>query len=68
MRMTNAACVAILGSIFIFVSTSFVSAGEIYTWTDKDGNLHITEHPPPKGAKLKEVTTYSAIPFRLRLF
>ena len=62
MRMTNTVCVSILGSIFILVSTSYLPAAEIYTWTDKDGNLHITEHPPPKGAKLKEVTTYSGKP------
>ncbi len=62
MRMTNTVCVTILGSIFIWVSASYLSAAEIYTWTDKDGNLHITEHPPPKGAKLKEVTTYSEKP------
>ena len=62
MRMTNPVCVTVLGSIFIWVSTSYLPAAEIYTWTDKDGNLHITEYPPPKGAKLKEVTTYSDKP------
>ena len=62
MRMTNTVCIAIIGSIFILVSMSYLPAAEIYTWTDKDGNMHITEHPPPKGAKLKEVTTYSDRP------
>ena len=62
MRKTNPVCVTILGSIFIWISTAYLPAAEIYTWTDKDGNLHITEHPPPKGAKLKEVTTYSDKP------
>ena len=32
---------------------------ELYTWTDEDGNLHMTQYPPPEGAKLKEVTSYS---------
>ena len=62
MRMTNPVCVTILCSIFILISAFNLSAAEIYTWTDKNGNLHITEHPPPKGAKLKEVTTYSDEP------
>ena len=62
MRMTKTVCVSILGSILILVSTSYLPAEEIYTWTDKDGNLHITNSPPPKGATLNEVTTYSDRP------
>lgn len=57
--MKNAACLTILGLIFILVSASYLPAAEIYTWTDKDGNLHITKDPPPKGTQLKEVTPYS---------
>jgi hypothetical protein len=57
--MKNAVCLTILGSILILVSAPYLPAAEIYTWTDKDGNLHITKSPPPKGSKLKEVTSYS---------
>ncbi len=60
MRIKNAVCLIILSSIFIWVSASYLPAAEIYTWTDKDGNLHITKSPPPKGAKLKEVTEYTS--------
>ena len=59
MRTKIAIGLAILGSIFIFAGVSHLPAEEIYTWTDKDGNLHITKHPPPKGSKLKEVTEYT---------
>ena len=62
MRMTNTVCVTILCSIFTLITAFHLPASQIYTWIDKDGNLHITEHPPPKGAKLKEVTTYSDEP------
>jgi hypothetical protein len=58
--MKNVIFRIILSSIFIWISASNLPAAEIYTWTDKDGNLHITESPPPKGAKLKEVTPYSS--------
>jgi hypothetical protein len=58
--MKNVIFRIILSSIFIWISASNLPAAEIYTWTDKDGNLHITESPPPEGAKLKEVTPYSS--------
>jgi len=38
--------------------TAELSADKLYTWTDEKGNLHITEHPPPKNAKTKDVMTY----------
>ena len=60
MRTKSVFYLIILNSIFIWLSTSYLPAAEIYTWTDKDGNLHITKSPPPKGAKLKEVTPYSS--------
>jgi hypothetical protein len=59
MRGKNIICCTILGFIFILVGNAQLAAEQIYTWTDKDGNMHITEYPPPEGAKLKEVTSYS---------
>ena len=43
--------------LLFFVDTE-ASADRLYTWTDAKGNLHITEHPPPKAAKTKDVMTY----------
>ena len=60
MRTQSVFYLIILSSIFIWLGTSYLPAAEIYTWTDKDGNLHITKSPPPKGAKLKDVTPYSS--------
>jgi hypothetical protein len=44
--------------IFFFATTGPLSADKVYTWTDKDGNVHITDQPPPKSAKISNVTTY----------
>jgi len=43
--------------LFLFV-TAELSADKLYTWTDEKGNLHITETPPPKTARTKDVMTY----------
>lgn len=44
--------------IFFFATTGPLSADKVYTWTDKDGNVHITDQPPPEGANVSNVTTY----------
>ena len=44
--------------MLLFFVTAELSADKLYTWTDEKGNLHITEHPPPKNAKTKDVMTY----------
>jgi hypothetical protein len=44
--------------IFFFATTGPVSADKVYTWTDKDGNVHITNQPPPQGAKVRDVIKY----------
>jgi len=38
----------------IFQSASGLLAGSIYTWTDKNGAVHITETPPPPGAAVED--------------
>jgi hypothetical protein len=44
-----------LGSVsLIFQSASGLFAGSIYTWTDKNGAVHITETPPPPGAAVQD--------------
>ena len=34
-------------------------AGVVYTWTDKDGNIHITDRPPTDEARMDSVIRYS---------
>ena len=40
---------------FIFQSASGLWSATIYTWTDKNGAVHITETPPPPGAAVEDV-------------
>ena len=44
--------------IFFFVTTGLLSADKVYTWTDKDGNVHITNQPPPEGDNVRNVIKY----------
>jgi hypothetical protein len=37
-------------------------ADQVYTWTDRDGNLHITVEPPPQNARVKDVLQYEPRP------
>jgi hypothetical protein len=39
-----------------------LSADQVYTWTDKDGNMHITAEPPPQNARVKDVIKYEPRP------
>jgi wobble nucleotide-excising tRNase len=45
----------LLFSLFV---APLVDAQKLYSWTDENGVLHITEQPPPKGAKVEDVMTY----------
>ena len=47
----------ISATIFIFCifAASITGAQKLYTWTDENGNLHITQEPPPKSAKVEDV-------------
>jgi hypothetical protein len=48
--------IVLLGAVtFIFQSASDLWSGSIYTWTDKNGAVHITETPPPPGAAVEDV-------------
>ena len=40
-----------------FLNSSLI-AGEVYTWTDENGNLHVTDTPPPPKSKIKETLEY----------
>ncbi len=41
----------------VFLSTA--TAGEVYTWTDADGNIHITDRPPKERSQVDSVIRYS---------
>jgi hypothetical protein len=44
--------------VFFFATVGPLSADKVYTWTDKDGHLFITDQPPPESANVSNVTTY----------
>ena len=50
-----------------FVMTAELSADTVYTWTDENGKMHITQEPPPKKAKLKDTIDYQAQPAKADL-
>lgn len=37
-------------------------AGEVYTWTDEEGNIHITDRPPQDSTQVESVIRYSNRP------
>ena len=37
-------------------------AGEVYTWTDADGNIHLTDRPPQDSSQVESVIRYSNRP------
>jgi type IV secretory pathway VirB10-like protein len=48
--------IVFLGAVaFIFQSVSGLWSASIYTWTDKNGAVHITETPPPPGAAVEDM-------------
>jgi hypothetical protein len=47
--------IIVLTSLF---AASITGAQKLYTWTDENGNLHITQDPPPKSAKVEDVVKY----------
>lgn len=51
-----------LSLLLLLCADTKVFADQVYTWTDKDGNMHITAEPPPKNARVKDVITYEPRP------
>ncbi len=41
----------ILIALFSLLTVRETSSGKVYKWTDKEGNIHITDHPPPNSDK-----------------
>ena len=50
-----------------FFMTAALTADTVYTWTDENGNLHITQDPPPKKAELKDTMDYQPQPAKADL-
>ena len=50
-------CILIVG----FLSSGLM-AGQVYTWTDENGNLHVTDTPPPAKSKVKDTLEYQEKP------
>jgi hypothetical protein len=48
--------------VLIVLANSELSADTVYTWTDKDGKMHITAEPPPQNARVKDVIEYEPRP------
>jgi len=44
--------------LFTLFTASLLGAQKLYTWTDENGVLHITDYPPPQRARIEEVVTY----------
>lgn len=55
------ALIYIISALFLF-SAHCAMAKTLYTWTDKDGVVHISESKPPAGAQQTDKTTYKAKP------
>jgi glutaredoxin len=48
--------------LVIFLSAATASAQQMYRWTDQNGRVHITDTPPPRGAKSIQKSKGSAAP------
>lgn len=48
----------IIGILLLGFLSSELIAGQVYTWTDENGNLHVTDTPPPANSKVKDVLEY----------
>ena len=50
--------IAISIMLFSMGIASMPGAQKLYTWTDENGVLHITDTPPPQKAQIEDVMTY----------
>ena len=54
--------VKIIFFIFLYICPFSAYAEKIYTWTDKDGVVHITNTPPPAHEENVKITEYQKKP------
>ena len=50
--------VIIISILLVGFLSSGLIAGQVYTWTDENGNLHVTDTPPPPKSKVKDTLEY----------
>ncbi len=55
----NALAIAVQVLWVVLALMSAAVAGEVYTWTDADGNIHITDRPPKDSTQVDSVIRYS---------
>ncbi len=48
----------IIGILLVGFVSSGLIAGQVYTWTDESGNLHVTDTPPPQKSKVIDSLEY----------
>ena len=48
----------IIGILLAVFVRSGLIAGQVYTWTDENGNLHVTDTPPPPESKVQDTLEY----------
>jgi uncharacterized membrane protein len=48
----------VIAILVVALLVSNLNAAKVYTWTDEKGKLHISEEPPPKNTKVKDVIDY----------
>ena len=46
------------GILLVGFLSSGLLAGQVYTWTDENGNLHVTDTPPPPKSRVKDTLEY----------
>ena len=51
------ATIQVLFVLLMFLKPAL--AGEVYRWTDEDGNIHITDRPPQDSTQVESVIPYS---------
>ena len=45
-------------SLVVGLGVSHLNAQQIYTWTDENGIMHITDQPPPQEARVDDIINY----------
>ena len=59
MRMRIVAGVTLLSALALAAVTA--AAQQIYRWTDENGRVHITDTPPPPGARGVKKKSYNGV-------
>ena len=48
----------IICALLVAIFNTNLFAGQVYTWTDENGNLHVTDTPPPAKATVQDTLEY----------